>query len=228
MGLKEEIANSKKLIHRLNDRIAQLAFNDDGMLTRHNLAMRCLDIAYSRYRSIVLLVEHGHYGSAYALVRVFSEAYMKGIWLWNCASDEVIEKFHQTKGGKKYGKPFKQLVEDVWKTIDHMSPMASYYYSWYSFMSSFPHTGNTLLSIPNSEKDEDLIAELLPGLDKIAQECVVPSMEDIAKFNKPVGPLTGVRSLTSTESSKKPKSLFGIDKGRIEILDDIIKPLDVE
>ena len=186
MGLKEEVANSKELIQRLNCRIAQLGFNDDGMLTRRNLAMRCLDIAYRRYRSIVLLVEHGHYGSAFALVRIFSEAYMKGIWLWNCASDEVIEKFPQRKGGEEYGKPFKQLVEDVWEIIDPESSMASYYYSWYSFMSSFPHTGNTLLSIPNSEKDEDLIAELLPGLDKIAQEYVVPSMEDIAKFNKPV------------------------------------------
>jgi hypothetical protein len=27
---------------------------------------------------------------------------------------------------------------------------------------------------------------------------------------------------------KKPKSLCGIDKGRIKILDDIIEPLDVE
>ena len=81
-------------------------------------------------------------------------------------------------------------------------------------MSSGPHTGKTLLSIPNFEKDEDLISELLPGLDKIAQECVVPSMEDIAKFNKPVALITGVGSRTGADSSEKPKSLFGIDKGR--------------
>ena len=190
--------------------------------------MRCLAIAYNRYRSIVLLVEHGHYGSAYALVRVFSEAYMKGIWLWNCASDEVIENFYQRKDGEEYGKPFRQLAEDVWKTIDSTSPVASYYYSWYSFMSSGPHTGNTLLSIRNSEKNENLITELLPGLDKIAQECVVPSMESIAKFNKPVALTTGVGSRTGADSSEKPKSLFGIDKGRFEILGDIVEPLDAE
>ncbi len=228
MGLKEEIVNSKELIQQLNARIARLGFNDDGTLSRRNLAMRCLDIAYNRYRSIVLLVEHGHYGSAFALVRVFSEAYMKGVWLWNCASDGVIENFYQRSNGKEYEKPFKQLVEDVWNPIDPMSPMASYYYSWYSFISSFPHTGSTLLSIHNSEKDKDLISELLPGLDEIAQECVVPSMENIAKFNKPVALITSVGSRMGADSSEKPKSLFGIDKGRFKILGDIIEPLDVE
>ena len=42
----------------------------------------------------------------------------------------------------------------------------------------------------------------------------------ITKNGRPVSRLVPYR--------KKPKSLFGIDKGRIEILDDIIKPLDVE
>ena len=42
----------------------------------------------------------------------------------------------------------------------------------------------------------------------------------ITKNGRPVSRLVPYR--------KKPKSLFGIDKGRIEILDDIIEPLDVE
>ena len=42
----------------------------------------------------------------------------------------------------------------------------------------------------------------------------------ITKNGRPVSRLVPYR--------KKPKSLFGIDKGRIKILGDIIEPLDVE
>ena len=42
----------------------------------------------------------------------------------------------------------------------------------------------------------------------------------ITKNGRPVSRLVPYR--------KKPKSLFGIDKGRIKILGDIIEPLDME
>ena len=42
----------------------------------------------------------------------------------------------------------------------------------------------------------------------------------ITKNGRPVSRLVPYR--------EKPKSLFGIDKGRIKILGDIIEPLDVE
>lgn len=41
----------------------------------------------------------------------------------------------------------------------------------------------------------------------------------ITKHGRPVSRLVPYR--------KKPESLFGIDKGRLEILDDIISPIDV-
>ena len=42
----------------------------------------------------------------------------------------------------------------------------------------------------------------------------------ITKNGKPVAKLAPYR--------ERPKSLFGIDKGRIQILGDIIEPIDVE
>ena len=42
----------------------------------------------------------------------------------------------------------------------------------------------------------------------------------ITKNGRPVSRLVPYR--------EKPKSLFGIDKGRIKLLGDIIKPVDVE
>jgi antitoxin (DNA-binding transcriptional repressor) of toxin-antitoxin stability system len=42
----------------------------------------------------------------------------------------------------------------------------------------------------------------------------------ITKNGKPVAKLTAYR--------ERPKTLFGIDKGRLEILGDIMSPIDVE
>ena len=42
----------------------------------------------------------------------------------------------------------------------------------------------------------------------------------ITKYGKPVSKLSPYR--------KKPKTLFGIDRGRFEILGDIEEPIDVE
>jgi antitoxin (DNA-binding transcriptional repressor) of toxin-antitoxin stability system len=42
----------------------------------------------------------------------------------------------------------------------------------------------------------------------------------ITKNGKPVAKLTSLR--------ERPKSLFGIDKGRLKIVGDIISPIDVE
>ena len=42
----------------------------------------------------------------------------------------------------------------------------------------------------------------------------------ISKNGRPIARLVPYR--------KKPQSLFGIDKGKIEILGDIVEPLDVE
>ncbi len=56
--------------------------------------------------------------------------------------------------------------------------------------------------------------ELLDEVAESGEELI------ITKNGHPVSRLVPYR--------KKPKSLFGIDRGRIEILGDIIEPIDVE
>ena len=60
-------------------------------------------------------------------------------------------------------------------------------------------------------------AKCLKLMDEVAEngEEIV-----ITKNGKPVAKLTAYR--------ERPKTLFGIDKGRLEILGDIISPIDVE
>ncbi len=66
-------------------------------------------------------------------------------------------------------------------------------------------------------KASEFKAKCLKLMDEVAEtgeEYVV------SKNGRPVARLVPYR--------RKPKSLFGIDKGKIEILGDIVEPLDVE
>ena len=70
---------------------------------------------------------------------------------------------------------------------------------------------------PRTIKASEFKAKCLKLMDEVAEngEEIV-----ITKNGKPVAKLTAFR--------ERPKTLFGIDKGRLEILGDIISPIDVE
>ena len=60
---------------------------------RVRAAVACLGIAQEHHESIVLLIEHKLNASAYALLRVAFESYVRGMWLALCASDEQVTHF---------------------------------------------------------------------------------------------------------------------------------------
>ena len=70
---------------------------------------------------------------------------------------------------------------------------------------------------PRTIKASEFKAKCLKLMDEVAEngEEIV-----ITKNGKPVAKLTAYR--------ERPKTLFGIDKGRLEIWGDIISPIDVE
>ena len=70
---------------------------------------------------------------------------------------------------------------------------------------------------PRTIKASEFKAKCLKLMDEVAEngEEIV-----ITKNGKPVAKLTAFR--------ERPKTLFGIDKGRLEILGDIISPIEVE
>ena len=70
---------------------------------------------------------------------------------------------------------------------------------------------------PRTIKASEFKAKCLKLMDEVAE-----SGEEIVitKNGKPVAKLTAYR--------ERPKTLFGIDKGRLEILGDIMSPIDVE
>ena len=70
---------------------------------------------------------------------------------------------------------------------------------------------------PRTIKASEFKAKCLKLMDEVAE-----SGEEIVitKNGKPVAKLTAYR--------ERPKTLFGIDKGRVEILGDPMSPIDVE
>ena len=66
-------------------------------------------------------------------------------------------------------------------------------------------------------KASEFKAKCLKLMDEVAEK---GEEYVVSKNGRPVARLVPYR--------RKPKSLFGIDKGKIEILGDIVEPLDVE
>lgn len=59
---------------------------------RSHLSAACLHAAIEHGFSITVLVDEGLHGSALALVRLQLEAYVRGMWLSQCATDSEIDK----------------------------------------------------------------------------------------------------------------------------------------
>lgn len=56
-------------------------------------AATLLDLSHEHAKSVVLLIDAKHYGSAFALLRPCIEAYIRGSWLLYCASDSEVDRF---------------------------------------------------------------------------------------------------------------------------------------
>ncbi|OGA57047.1 MAG: hypothetical protein A2710_05670 [Burkholderiales bacterium RIFCSPHIGHO2_01_FULL_64_960] len=57
----------------------------------------CLAIAQDHHHAIVVLLDSRLYASVLALVRVAFEAYVRGEWLWLCATDAEVRRFLKGK-----------------------------------------------------------------------------------------------------------------------------------
>ncbi len=57
----------------------------------------CYNLAIEHYKSILHLCEIGHLGSAFALLRVCRESYLRGSYLHYCAAENDWDNFHKGK-----------------------------------------------------------------------------------------------------------------------------------
>jgi hypothetical protein len=160
MKIEELIVKSEELIQWLDQRIDGIEISSEE---RIRLVAGCLDTALEHHKAVLLLVARSLFGSAFALVRLLFEAYIKGIWLHRCASDSDIQLFKAEKLDKNFG----AFIEDIEKIEGFEEGILSdtKTKSWKA-MNSYTHSGfmqvvrrNTASTIePNYTEDEILEA----------------------------------------------------------------------
>jgi hypothetical protein len=71
----------------------------EGLLVPANdraiIAAACQDVALVHHKAIVLSTRNLFHASAFGLVRLQFEAYVRGAWLRHCASDEQVARFKE-------------------------------------------------------------------------------------------------------------------------------------
>ncbi len=161
MRVAKDIRESEQLIQWLDKKIDGLEIKPED---RFQLAAGCLDMALEHHKAIVLLTAHCLYGSAAALVRSIFESYVRGCWLFYCATDKQLEKFKDEKLKLK----LYQFIDDLEKheafsggTLSHVKETS------YAAMNSFTHSGyfqvvrrNSGNSIEPNYTDKELIDAL--------------------------------------------------------------------
>jgi hypothetical protein len=106
--LSEAITKSKELSIWISQNIDGLPMVSER---RSRLAAGCLHLAFDHHDAIILLTEHAIYGSAFALLRLIFEAYVRGSWLLYCASETDLDRFENDNLDRSFG----SLISDLEK-----------------------------------------------------------------------------------------------------------------
>jgi hypothetical protein len=115
MNLASHIKTSEALIQWMDSRIDEPRI---PLNSRFRMAAGCLAAAREHQKAIVLLVAQSLHGSAFALARPLLEAYVRGAWLHQCATDEDLKIFESGRFNREH--PFASLVADL-ETLDAFS-----------------------------------------------------------------------------------------------------------
>jgi hypothetical protein len=105
---------------------------------RVRAAASCLAIAQEHHHSIILLIEHRLYASAFALLRLAFEAYVRGEWLALCADEQQVERFLDGKEPPKIGNLLEALERTPGFTEQSLSQLKR---SHWDAMCAYTHTG---------------------------------------------------------------------------------------
>lgn len=102
------------------------------------LSIGCLDQAIEHHVAICQLLKCRVNGSAFALVRLIFESFVRGVWLKNCATESQLKKFETDK----LNLHFWELLEAIESLESFRSGMLGRLkeQAW-TAMNSFTHTG---------------------------------------------------------------------------------------
>ncbi len=116
---------------------------------RTRTAAGCFDTVLEHQVAISILLENRLYGSAFALARSVFEGYIRGIWLYKCATDSQVTRF--LKG--KLDQTFQELIDDIEKLDGYIvGVMSKAKKAGWTTLNGFTHTGSVQVLSRNSDE----------------------------------------------------------------------------
>ena len=118
------------------------------------------NLAVDHFSSVILLMRHGCYGSALALVRVIYEAMMRAYWIYYCAEARDLDSIG-TKDSYEFPsmQDMADLVDQNYFSRSGLSPFAAIKQNVWKSLNSFTHSGLRQL---RRQVDEDGIRPSYP------------------------------------------------------------------
>ncbi|MDD2546729.1 MAG: hypothetical protein PHI55_10680 [Burkholderiaceae bacterium] len=169
----EELERAGSYVERLRLSVHEL---DVPSTNRARAAGSCLAIAQEHHHAIVRLIEERLFASSFALLRIEFEAYVRGEWLLQCASDLIVEAFLRGKEPPKID----CLLADLEMLDSFNENMLSQIKrnTWKS-MCAYTHTGGLHVQRWNTEDgieanySRDEVLEVLKFAETIASLAVI-------------------------------------------------------
>lgn len=118
---------------------------------RTALPAGCFDVAVEHQNGIVVLCASGHFGPAFALIRIIFEACVRGVWLHNCATEQEIAQYKNDTLDRKFYSIL-QAVEQLEGFNEGI--LGNVKRKYWTAMNSFTHTG--ILQVSRRLSDDSL------------------------------------------------------------------------
>jgi len=135
MKLEEKLKELENLVKWQDQKLNGLSLPNDE---KTRLVVALIDLGLEHERSIGKLAFNKYFGSVFVLSRPLFEAYIRAVWLRNCATKEEIETFKKGKIKKTFG----ELIEEIEKlpgyNVQVLSDIKAQ--SW-AIMNDFTHGG---------------------------------------------------------------------------------------
>lgn len=105
---------------------------------RNRAAAACFAIAQEHHEAILRLAELQLFASSFALLRVVFEAYVRGIWLYLCATDKEVGRFIALNEPPRLDELL-TAIDSHWLFVE--TPISSFKTDNYKRLCAFTHTG---------------------------------------------------------------------------------------
>ena len=196
MTIDSHVRKSGVLIQWMEQKIDGLEITPDD---RTRISAACLDIALEHQKAIVLLIANKLFGTAFSLARILFEAYIRGLWLYRCATDKELDDFKKDRLKKQFDAMIKEIERQDGFEEGVLSKAKSA--NWKA-MNSYTHSG--FFQVSRRNKDETIE----PNYDK-------GEILEVLEFSDAIGILAAIQLALMSGKEAFAKDL--LERAKIEL-----------